>query len=305
MHTKSNRWPWLDESHITTFWIVLCVVLMLWCIGSVGLIILHFKSANSGLIGDTFGILNSLFSALAFAGLFYTILLQKKELKETREEFIEQTRTFKKQNRAIVVQRFETVLFNMLSLHQESVNNLKDIEAKNVIGRRLFLDIIALFSLELTKVSDNGDQLKQPKIGAADQAKKEFDELVRKIILNAVEMGKHKKAFQTVVNRYNFAINHYLKSLVAISKFINESKLIANWRRKHYNEIFSSYISHPELVFLMYHYNLSNENAFNGRIRDVIDKLDLAKDFNREDYSLANVIDIKLFRDLVNSSAVN
>lgn len=40
----------------------------------------------SGVFGDTFGAINSLFSGLAFAGLLYTILLQSRELKLQREE---------------------------------------------------------------------------------------------------------------------------------------------------------------------------------------------------------------------------
>ncbi len=41
---------------------------------------------NSGVFGDTFGAINSLFSGLAFAGLLYTIFLQSRELKLQREE---------------------------------------------------------------------------------------------------------------------------------------------------------------------------------------------------------------------------
>ncbi len=41
---------------------------------------------DSGVFGDTFGAINSLFSGLAFAGLLYTILLQSRELKLQREE---------------------------------------------------------------------------------------------------------------------------------------------------------------------------------------------------------------------------
>jgi hypothetical protein len=42
--------------------------------------------SESGVFGDTFGAINSLFSGLAFAGLLYTILLQSRELKLQRDE---------------------------------------------------------------------------------------------------------------------------------------------------------------------------------------------------------------------------
>ena len=42
---------------------------------------------KSGLFGDSFGVLTSLFSGLAFAGLIWTILLQREDLNRQRNEF--------------------------------------------------------------------------------------------------------------------------------------------------------------------------------------------------------------------------
>ena len=44
---------------------------------------------NSAWFGDSFGAINSLFSGLAFAGIIYTILLQRKELQLQRKELRE------------------------------------------------------------------------------------------------------------------------------------------------------------------------------------------------------------------------
>jgi hypothetical protein len=41
---------------------------------------------KSGLVGDTFGAVNALFSGLAFAGLLITLMMQRDELKLQREE---------------------------------------------------------------------------------------------------------------------------------------------------------------------------------------------------------------------------
>jgi hypothetical protein len=47
------------------------------------------ESAERGLFGDAFGALNALFSGLGFAGLFYTIILQQKQLHlQSRELFL-------------------------------------------------------------------------------------------------------------------------------------------------------------------------------------------------------------------------
>ena len=44
------------------------------------------SDANRGTFGDMFGAINALFSGLAFAGIIYTILLQRHELELQREE---------------------------------------------------------------------------------------------------------------------------------------------------------------------------------------------------------------------------
>lgn len=52
-------------------------------------VVMHLTFENwseSGVFGDTFGAVNSLFSSLAFGALIYTIILQSKELKLQREE---------------------------------------------------------------------------------------------------------------------------------------------------------------------------------------------------------------------------
>jgi hypothetical protein len=70
--------------------ILLCVsVVALW-LSSLWLIIWCFNDWPSrGQFGDLFGAVNALFSGLAFAGLIYTILLQKEELTKTQAELDE------------------------------------------------------------------------------------------------------------------------------------------------------------------------------------------------------------------------
>ena len=56
--------------------ILVAIVITLWA-GS-GFILHSVK--NPGSFGDMFGAINALFSGLAFAGIIYAILLQRKEL---------------------------------------------------------------------------------------------------------------------------------------------------------------------------------------------------------------------------------
>lgn len=51
---------------------------------------------KAGVFGDSFGIITSLFSGLAFSGMIITILLQKEELRLQRKELTDNRKEFKK-----------------------------------------------------------------------------------------------------------------------------------------------------------------------------------------------------------------
>jgi hypothetical protein len=66
--------------------IAVLVVIISWI--SIPLLIFTFygQAENAGVFGDTFGVVNALFSALAFAFLIYTALMQREELELQRKE---------------------------------------------------------------------------------------------------------------------------------------------------------------------------------------------------------------------------
>lgn len=72
-----------------------------------------YHDCSTGLLEQPYyygGILSGIFSGLAFAGVVYTLIMQK------RQSDI--------QKRTSDIQRFETTFFNMLNLHQEITNGL-------------------------------------------------------------------------------------------------------------------------------------------------------------------------------------
>lgn len=98
-------------------------------------------SAEQGQFGDQFGAVNALFSGLAFAGLIFTIILQKKELSlqreelsDTRKELNGQKLQMMLQNKTLRIQRFENTFFHMMELQQQIVNDLyaKENEEKTI-----------------------------------------------------------------------------------------------------------------------------------------------------------------------------
>ena len=65
--------------------ILFTLIFVLWAVSGISLWFLLPDWGARGTFGDTFGAVNSLFSGFAFAGVIYTILLQRKQ--ENREIF--------------------------------------------------------------------------------------------------------------------------------------------------------------------------------------------------------------------------
>jgi len=70
-------------------YILLAIVIVVWITSLFVVPYFLSKLEDRALLGDSFGTINSLFSGLAFAGIIYTILLQRKELALQRQELKE------------------------------------------------------------------------------------------------------------------------------------------------------------------------------------------------------------------------
>ena len=73
-----------------------------------------FSLARSGVFGESFGVINTIFSGLAFAGLILTIHLQRHELAESKE-------TFRKE-------RFEDSFYRLLGYYRQNLDDIKIID---------------------------------------------------------------------------------------------------------------------------------------------------------------------------------
>ena len=75
-----------------------------------------FSMSRSGVFGESFGVINTIFSGLAFAGLILTIHLQRSELAESKE-------TFRKE-------RFEDSFYRLLGYYRQNLDDIKIIDHK-------------------------------------------------------------------------------------------------------------------------------------------------------------------------------
>lgn len=233
-----------------TFWIFFAVLLtvatyagtliyLTWPISQITI-------GQSGVFGDSFGMLTALFSGLAFAGIIISIniqsnelksqretltinleelKLQREELKLTRNEIKGQKQELKLQNATMKKQAFEQSFFQLLSLHNSIVKDM--FYTKTLTGKNSF-----------------------------DLVNREID-----------SMG-----FQKFYDKYYLIYNQYMKNLYHIIVFVDRSN---NDDSQFYINIIHAQLSSNELD-LMYHYSESNVSPTG--YKEIIEKYNILVD---------------------------
>lgn len=284
--------------------VVVCIIIVSW----VG--IDYFISCNEerGQFGDKFGSVNALFSGLAFAGLIYTITLQRKELglqrvelSLTRKEMADQTHEFEEQNKTLHRQRFENTFFQMMSLQQEIVKGLAfeyygtetlgqnndgiDINKSIIIsvrGRDVFTHLYDKMRLFIHLEGDaiyNGRSLREAMGGKGYVM---MDGIFSKHIppSSYVEIELNW-LFMYSVTDYASYFDHYFRHLYRIVKFVDESLLFAGSfdDKYQYVSMVRAQLSRYELVWLFYN-GLSNNGK--DKFKPLIEKYSLLKNLRIE-----------------------
>ena len=239
-----------NTSENTNYW-----PLILLSVGVVGLFSLSWwwlattinNPEKQGQFGDQFGAVNALFSGFAFAGLIFTIILQKKELalqREeltlTREELKGQKEQLEEQNKTLKIQRFENTFFQMLTQFQEIVNNItysyKYIsgEVHTVKGREAFYDSFEIAEHK-TKLQDwHPTHINHQYIGMRD-------------IIQSLGYDGYMESFTPTY------FDHYFRFLYRILKFIYTSPLVSTFEEEYeYTCMLRATLSRYELVWLYY-----------------------------------------------------
>lgn len=309
-----------DQS-ISNWWFVLLITIciLLWVVGLWG----THEYVNSkyvvkepqdilitpGVFGDSSGAINALFSALAFAGVIFAIILQKKELqlqreelKQTREELEGQKHEFEQQNETLKRQRFENTFFNMLSLQQEIVNNLsfsylrsETIGQNNVgnninVPKNVTIRARELFSFLYTEqrckisLADNtyipATPLKTLLTGdVIVRIKKDENSYWSKT--EDISLNDYQEKKLTIHDLYIMYDNqtlfdHYFRHLYHIIKFVNETPLLPDSfeDRYQYTTMVRAQLSKYELVWLFY--NCLSDNG-KDKFKPLIEKYALLK----------------------------
>lgn len=229
-----------------------CVAITVVCV-IYGIII--YRLNDKGLFGDMFGALTAWFSGLAFAGIIYTILQQRTELKYQRDELQLTRQEFKTQNETLRKQRFENTYFNLISQHNKTIEGLLLQEIKPTQpndfkydtfrhAHRLLNDIafseIILFKSQRGRVETTSD--------FTTLTENETEEVLNVIVSKWFNNSSHHN------------LHLYFQSLKRILKFIDKSSLLDSFEERFfYASLLKDQISYYEKPVILYTGLLANE----------------------------------------------
>ncbi|KPX81186.1 putative phage abortive infection protein, partial [Pseudomonas amygdali] len=172
----------------------------------------NLTGVRSGVFGDAFGVLNALFSGLAFSGVLITLLLQRKDLADSQLQNAKQ--------------QTESQFYSMLTLQQQVIQGF-DLHVKNrdrqytIEGRDCFRDWHKKLCREYIANYEEG----------------------RSEGLRAV------MAYEVVLQSHQGDLGLYFRSLYSVFRFV---ELAEYGDEKHLARVARSLLSDYELIFLYY-----------------------------------------------------
>ena len=172
-----------------------------------------------GVFGDSFNVLTSLFTGLAFAGVIISVILQTQELKEARTEF-------RGQKEALQNQEFDNKFFQMLNLLNNITENFNiESDGKQYQGKETFKFL-----------------------------KNKFQEYIQNENYQSQNEEKFldfQSAFNDFNNSYDTTFKYYFINLYQILKYINVY-IEDEEEAKEYTNMLRAQLTKNHLVLLAY-----------------------------------------------------
>lgn len=194
--------------------ILMIIISIVWTVS--GFLVHNFFTewAERGQFGDMFGAVNSLFSGLAFAGVVYTILLQRKELALQRNEISKSTKELEGQKNLMDLQKFENKFFQLINLHHDIIGSTGH-------GRGIFQTLATAMYNALPKQN------------------------ITLTLLN--------ETYFELYNKNKTELGHYFRNLYHIVKFVDSTPELMDFETRYsYIRILRAQLSTYEIVLLSY-----------------------------------------------------
>lgn len=241
-----------------------------------------------GVFGDSAGLLNALFSSLAFGGVVLTIIWQVAENNKQRTD----------EHRI----QFENVFFNMTNTLEHIVSELK---VKRETDNGIFGGEFGLeFDVDwepgtvLSSTGDKKDEKETEYVTGREVFKYLYEE--RSIsIVSAID----KEGIKGFEKQMFGILDNYFRYLYRILKYIDDSKLISPSSKYQYAGILRAHLSYMELL-LIYYNGLSEFGR--EKMKPLIERYHLLKNIREEKlHGLTKNAKIKFMdtKDLYDESA--
>lgn len=244
-----KKWaPWLILSIVLLAWLSYLIEWFPWWLN---------QTQDRGKFGDSFGSLNALFSGLAFLGVIWAILLQKRELGlqrkelglqrknlELQQQILEhqqqilehQRKELQEQKETLQKQNFESSFFQLLGLYSEIVNSME--------FQRVDNEVLGEYS-----------------------GRKCFGYMHRKL--------REGVSYEQFFAEYQLYLGHYFRHLYNVIKFVDQNEFLENLNEQQfYTNLIRAQLSTDELGVLFYH----GQNEPGAKFKDLIERYALFKD---------------------------
>lgn len=265
----------------TPLWWIFSVIIcfLIWVLGGLAtnwFAVNYFEVGDNdnapALFGDSFGAVNALISAIAFAGMIVTFRLQKYELSLQREELSAQRKEFNQQNATLKLQRFENTFFNMLELQQQIVDGLT-------------------LEYKASSLFRSGNIPNPPE----DEFYKGRETFWGTLHSTRIHQGVYKLIENSGIEKYSDSqtismFDHYFRHLYTFLKFIDETKVFneeslreegesIHEAKYRYATILRATLSRYELVLLYY-----NGLSINGRdkLKPLLERYCMLNNLNKD-----------------------
>lgn len=216
---------------------------------------------DRGIAGDLFGGFTALFSALAFAGLIYTLLIQKEELSLQREELkrladeqSSSSESLKKQLSELARTRNQTTFFQLLDEFRNTKMSISKPSSDGTLVGSRAIQFLLKPRIRIVANSENQEQLQ----------------------------GKYNE----ILKEREIYLAPYLRAFFAILRFISKSD---EDLQPFYSELLTSQLTNIELILIMMHgaSDLSSENKDLINRLEVLRNLDTSEHFKKGCFALS------------------
>lgn len=184
-------------------------------------------------------ITNSIFSALAFAGVITAIYMQRKELILQRNELESTRKEFRIQNRTLKKQRFENTFFSMITIHHEITSRISIFHGSGqFVGRQAIWQIYEDFKgTYLNRIRKEGN----PPI-RLETAERHISFISDSFYKTYIDNERH--------------LRHYFRNLATLVKFIHQSDLVKKSEKGFYYDVITSQVNSDEIALMHYYFNV-------------------------------------------------